>query len=68
MLCDACVEIVLRSLAQEAGCPTNMMGWYCNNPECERGRIMDSIHRFTKPNLEARNEYSALKDLSKEQK
>jgi hypothetical protein len=65
MLCDACVEIVLKALVREAGCITNLLGNCCTNKECERSRLMDGIHKFTKPNPDARNEYSALKDLAK---
>jgi hypothetical protein len=66
MLCDICVEKIIKQLQFEADCPTDMMWRECERKGCKRDyeRMLSFIHKFTLPDKTAKNAYSCLQDIS----
>jgi hypothetical protein len=65
MICDVCVQIVLKQLQGDAGCPVDGMLRVCchDRPKCETKLMLDAIHKFTIPNRNAKNDYSCLQAI-----
>jgi len=64
MICNDCVEILIKEMHARSSNPVNCMANYCLDPKkCECKRLRECIEKYILPNRETKNEYAFLKKL-----